>query len=69
MQQTPHHRRMHFRLGYLAYFAVLYPLVFLWLSISKAFGRRYTDDIRVKKNIFVETSSNLHAVLPWVYYS
>lgn len=61
-------RRLQFRLDYLLYFTLLYPLVFLWLGFSKALGKRYTDDIRSKKNIFLETSSTLHAALPWVYY-
>lgn len=62
-------RPLLFRLDYLIYFAILYPLVLMWVCVSRAFGKRYTDDLKSSRNIFNETSSSLHAVLPWVYYS
>ncbi|MEL7041286.1 MAG: hypothetical protein AAGL90_07170 [Pseudomonadota bacterium] len=62
-------RTLRFRPDYLLYFAVLYPFVLMGVCLSKAMGKRYTDDRKYKRNIFFETSSNLHAVLPWVYYS
>ena len=62
-------RTMRFRPDYLLYYALLYPLLFVWLAFSKALGKRYSDDLNSNRNIFVETSAHLHAVLPWVYYS
>lgn len=61
-------RKLSYRMLYIMCYALLYPFALVANVGSRIWGQRFSSDIPSTRFVFNETSAQLNAALPWIYY-